>query len=168
MGLTLSDLAVPDDLAGNPWLGALSKRAKEVLVFSLKVEAASKASSEDASEKAKILTAVDVSQRIDRAPRGWCGIMPTLTPRSQIWQVKKARPLAGIEHLALQGFPLSMLMLSSVSSSQLRDLAGNAFAANVFMPAYIALAAHMPQIDPHPEVHDLLALAKLQELMSRP
>ncbi len=165
MGLTLSDLAVPADLAGNPWMGVLPKRAKEVLAFSLKVNEMTPQDGKDKKDH-KELSAIDVGQRIDRVPKGWDGIVPTLTPRSQIWLVNQGRLLAGVEHLALQGFPMSMLVNSDVPSSQCRDMAGNAFAANVFMSVYIALAAHMPKIEAHQETHDLLALERLQALMS--
>ena len=102
-----------------------------------------------------MLTCVDVGAGISRSPKGWNGIVPTLTPRMSLWlhqpNLKAAnlgdRLLLGEEAMQLQGFPRSQLAAAtSTSEAQLKDLAGNAFSAMPFVALYIAILAKMPAV----------------------
>jgi hypothetical protein len=117
---------------------------------------------------------VDIGASINRSPKGWNGIVPTLTPRMSLWLHQPGlkaglgdRLLLGEEALQLQGFPPSRIALSTASDSMLRDLAGNAFAATCFLSIYVALLAKMPARSLHVrERHDLAALQILGSLMT--
>ena len=99
-------------LAANPWFVVLPDREKECLVWQFQHD-------HDAPN-GKVLTAVDVSQRIHRLVvvlrDNW---LPTLTPSSKLWLAtccedpgnanhSPERVLLGVESLAAQGFPTAI------------------------------------------------------------
>ena len=104
---------VPDKLlAASPWFAVLLDREQACFVWQLRHD-------RDAPN-GKVLTAVDVSQRIHRLVvvlrDNW---LPTLTPSSKLWLAtccedpgnanhSPERVLLGVESLAAQGFPTAI------------------------------------------------------------
>ncbi|KAB5515260.1 hypothetical protein GE09DRAFT_1263776 [Coniochaeta sp. 2T2.1] len=75
----------------------------------------------------------NISQSLDRMPITVAkfGIAPIITPSGMPTLSMGARPLLGVECLALQGIPRNHLRLGGESHKELRDLAGNAMTATV-------------------------------------
>ena len=93
-------------------------------------------------------------------------IAPTMMPQQELWLSKASgtpvhRLLLGAEALQLQGWPVLHPrwrdMLQKYSDRQLRDLAGNAFAAAIIQGLITAVtfaATAHKQFDDHPRTCD--------------
>ena len=72
-----------------------------------------------------------------------------MTPKSFFWLIEERRVLVGLEHMAIQGWPKSLLvnMIRThnwVTDSLLRDLAGNSYCGPVVMALIMALLMSLP------------------------
>ena len=121
----------------------------------------------------QVLTCVDIGASINRSPKGWDGVVLTLTPPMTLWLhqpgLKAAnrgdRLLLGEEAMQLKGFPKTSLSLAlGITDAQLRDLAGNAFSSSPFLALYMALLTKMPVVKAH-EGLDLDALKRIGSFM---
>ncbi len=150
-------------LRSSPWWSTLRRREQEALVYNLVHK--------PLPGKASHLAAIDISQRVDRCPRGYDGTLPTLVPRSDIWLVGSSldqgfgnRLMLGAEAMSAQGFPINLVLSSGCSNAQLKNIAGNAFSATVYGAIMIAVFAFSPKpvTGKH---HDLDGLMRLQDMM---
>ena len=138
-GLGWSALSPPTAMQSNPWFAnTLCPREKQVLIYNISV-----------LQHERKLLSVDVSQRIDRCPKGWDDELATVVPRAKVWLVDEERLLTGWESMRVQGFPKAVLerALSAGTlpgGSDLRDLAGNAFSSTTFAACYMSLLANLP------------------------
>ncbi|TXT04994.1 hypothetical protein VHUM_03814 [Vanrija humicola] len=94
----------------------------------------------------------NVSQNVDRQTgSSKTALAPCLTPNMIPWVTNRGGPVTGREALALQGIPVSELLLTSENEDQLADLAGNAMTTTVVgasMLAALYVAAHtLPEGD---------------------
>ena len=82
----------------------------------------------------------DVSQNIDRTKihSSW-GVTGCITPKGSPFSTMRGGPIVGAEALALQGIPLDKLHLTSETSAQLLNLAGNAMTSTVVGAAILSV-----------------------------
>ena len=119
-----------------------------------KAASASSGSSKPA-RKPNVLTAIDISQRIDRVRYSYNGLVKTITPDMKLWvlrssrlqddgtrssQIDVMRPLLGIEALRLQGFPVEWIFAhEDITDATCADLGGNAFSFSIVAALYISI-----------------------------
>ncbi|MCJ1434818.1 hypothetical protein MMC27_004188 [Xylographa pallens] len=87
----------------------------------------------------------DVSQNIDRTRvHGAWGVTGCITPTGMPVSTMRGGPIVGSEALALQGISVDKLHLTSETSAQLQDLAGNAMTSTVVGAAILSalIVAH--------------------------
>ncbi|MCJ1285663.1 hypothetical protein MMC26_005004 [Xylographa opegraphella] len=86
----------------------------------------------------------DVSQNIDRMNHGAWGVTGCVTPSGMPFSTTRGGPIVGAEALALQGISVDKLHLTSETSAQLLDLAGNAMTSTVVGAAILSalIVAH--------------------------
>ena len=86
---------------------------------------------------------IDGSQSVQRAPLSE-GISPCLTPKSHMWTSILGRCLNGVEMMAYQGIDMNDFPAwREFSDALLRDLAGNAFSAPVFLCVLLSLLVNL-------------------------
>ena len=66
------------------------------------------------------------------------GLTCCITPSGQPYHTARARPIIGLEALALQGLPIDQLLLTRESQKQLQELAGNAMTSTVVGAAILS------------------------------
>ncbi|KAL1407062.1 DNA (cytosine-5-)-methyltransferase dmt5 [Vanrija albida] len=134
------------DWTWNDWLLGQTERVVDLLEISTLRMAKDGI---DAGFKACIW---NVSQNVDRQTgSSKTALAPCLTPNMIPWVTNRGGPVTGREALALQGIPVSELLLTSENEDQLADLAGNAMTTTVVgasMLAALYVAAHtLPEGD---------------------
>ena len=86
----------------------------------------------------------DISQNIDRTQHGAWGVTGCITPSGMPFSTMRGGPIVGAEALALQGISVDRLHLTSETSAQLQNLAGNAMTSTVVGAAILSalIVAH--------------------------
>ena len=138
-GIRTTKAYPPQDIRQSVDYDLLCERQRLVLGYELKMDP-------DA-------TSVDCYQTMGRAFIGHDGILSTLVPGSNVWVRMEGmnRLLCGREHMYVQGmprsFPVEQLMKDfDISDHMLKDLAGNAFSAQVAMAVLIAVILNLPPL----------------------
>jgi hypothetical protein len=91
---------------------------------------------------------IDVSQSINRTPRGDYMAVPCITPHARQWLSRHVRLLTPIERMRLQGMFIDANVASQFTDALLADLAGNGMCGPIALAAILtgivilALRAH--------------------------
>jgi len=89
--------------------------------------------------KGECVIFVDAAQQLHRASVSF-NRSPCIVPKAYIFDSMKGRFLSGSDFFAFQGIDLGMFKACGrFSEAQLKDLAGNAFAAPVFTSMLLSL-----------------------------
>ena len=110
----------------------------------------------------------DISQNIDRTNHGSWGVTGCITPSGMPFSTMRGGLIVGSEALALQGISIDMLHLTSETSAQLQNLAGNAMTSTVVGAAILsALIVAYQAISLSPmEVDDQVSTELCPELLN--
>ncbi|MCJ1382603.1 hypothetical protein MMC17_005716 [Xylographa soralifera] len=110
----------------------------------------------------------DVSQNIDRAKHGAWGVTGCVTPTGMPFSTMRGGPIVGAEALALQGISVDKLHLTSETSAQLQNLAGNAMTSTVVGAAILSalIAAHQAIPSTTSEMDDEATTMLYDELLN--
>ena len=94
---------------------------------------------------------LELGQSIDRVFKDDETCSPCLTPKDFFWLVEASRIVYGCEHMAIQWWPMELLMdmMSKhifANEHLFRDLAGNSFAAASFLAVVVAAFTELPSL----------------------
>ena len=97
-GLTWSQIQCPERIRNSPWFSCMTQSQQIALAWTL--------------IKNPNITSADVSQSAGRCFLGKEDSVSTLIPGSKVIMLKldPPRPLVGLEHMMIQGFPLGLLL----------------------------------------------------------
>ena len=139
-------MIVPENGSATWWHGQV-ERVRDLLDCSLLRKALE---NYDIGHKTRIL---DVSQNVymNEDTAGW-GITGCLTPMGHFFLSDAGRAMTAEENLRLQGIHLKKISLTTETSREIQDLAGNAMTSTVVGPAIISgLIAGHKLIEPLPD-----------------